>query len=56
MEIHQAGLVGLLQDGPGVLPGSVVVGCHRDDLVLGELLRQVKELLLLRGDVEVETR
>ena len=55
VEIHQASLVSLLQDGPGVLPGSVVVGCHRDDLVLGELLRQVQELLLLFSDGEVET-
>ena len=55
VEIHEAGLVSLLQDRPGVLPGSVVVGRHRDDLVLGELLGQVKELLLLRSDVEVET-
>ena len=47
--------MGLLQDWPGVLSSSIVVGSHRDDLVLGELLRQVQELLLLFSDGEVET-
>jgi len=55
VKIHEAGLVSLLQDWPGVLPGPVVVRSHRDNLVLGELLRQVQELLLLLGDREVET-
>ena len=55
VEIHEASFVSLLQDRPGVLASSIVVGSHWDDLVLGELLRQVQELLLLFSDSEVET-
>ena len=55
MKVHEASLVSLLKNGPGILPSSIVVGRHRDDLILGALLRQVEELLLLRSDVEVET-
>merc|ERR1711971_853839 len=47
--------LGLPEDRPGVLSSSIVVGSHRDDLVLSELLRQVQVLLLLLGDGEVET-
>ena len=54
VEIHETSLVSLLEDRPWVLSSSVIVGSNRDDLVLGELLRQVQELLLLFSDGEVE--
>ena len=54
MEIHETSLVSLLEDRPWVLSSSVIVGSNGDDLVLGELLGQVEELLLLFSDGEVE--
>ena len=56
VEIHETSLVSLLEDRPWVLSSSVIVGSDGDDLVLGELLRQLEELLLLRSDVEAEAR
>lgn len=53
VEVHQAGGVGLLQDVPRVLSSLVIMSCIRDDLVLGELLREIQVLLLLSGDGEV---
>ena len=54
VEIHETSLVSLLEDWPWVLSSSVIVGSDGDDLVLGELLGQVEELLLLFSDGEVE--
>merc|ERR1712083_443228 len=54
VEIHETSLVSLLEDWPWVLSSSVIVGSNGDDLVLGELLGQVEELLLLFSDGEVK--
>jgi len=54
VEIHETSLVSFFEDRPWVLSGSVIVGSDGDDLVLGELLGQVEELLLLFSDGEVE--
>ena len=54
VKVHETGFVSLLQDWPWVFSGPVIVRGDGDDLVLGELLGEVEELLLLLGDVEVE--
>merc|ERR1712180_239884 len=54
VKVHKTGFVSLLQDWPWVFSGPVIVRGNGDDLVLGELLGEVEELLLLLGDVEVE--
>ena len=54
VKVHETGFMSLLQDWPRVFSGPVIVRGNGDDLVLGELLGEVEELLLLLGDVEVE--
>ena len=54
VKVHKTGFVSLLQDWPWVFSGPVIVRGDGDDLVLGELLGEVEELLLFLGDVEVE--
>lgn len=50
--VHQAQLPGLLDYGPRVLAGLVVLGGYRDDLFPGELPCQLLQLLLLLGEGE----
>lgn len=47
MSIHEAELPGLLDDGPGVLAGLVVVRRLGNDLLFGELAGQLLEGFLL---------
>ena len=54
MQVHDANLVGFLNDLPRVLHRAVVLGRFRDDLFLRELLGEVDDLPLLVVELEVE--
>lgn len=49
--VDKANVVGLLDDGPRVLAGLVMVRSNRYDLLLGELSRQLLVLELLLGEL-----
>lgn len=49
--VHQADLPRLLDDGPWVLPGLVVLGSYWDYLLPGELASQVLEGLLFLAEL-----
>jgi hypothetical protein len=54
--VHQAEIPRLAADLARELAVGVVVRRPRDDLLVGELLRQRAQLLLLLGQAEVDTR
>ena len=53
VSVHQAELVSLLDDGPWELASLIVVGSVGNDLLSGEFLCQINQLLLLLTYVEV---